>query len=259
MSNLINFNYNANVIRTQVTDEGEPLFCLKDICAALEISDASNAARQLREEFSEGAVLNTDPLVTIRMVTSGGSQELLFITEPQLYFLMMRSRSGKAKPFRQWVVNDVLPSIRKTGKYEAPKSAPKDYKLADLMEGAKIIFDAAGIEGAALALALDSVVVNETGKSMLKAAGLQIAAPKQKVLLCPRDIGAPLGLTPQAVNSILETRGLQHRTANGKWAPTEKGKELGAELLYVNKKQGTGTLVTQLKWPSDILDQSSNL
>ena len=257
--NLVAFNYNTNVIRTQVTDEGEPLFCLADICKVLGVSDPSNTARQVAEEFSEHPVLNTDSLVTIPTDTGYGIKDLIYITEPQLYFVMMRSRSDKAKPFRQWVVNDVLPSIRKTGKYEAPKSAPKDYKLADLMEGAKIIFDAAGIEGAALALALDSVVVNETGKSMLKAAGLQIAAPKQKVLLCPRDIGAPLGLTPQAVNSILETRGLQHRTANGKWAPTEKGKELGAELLYVNKKQGTGTLVTQLKWPSDILDQSSNL
>lgn len=254
MTNVISFNYNTNIVRTQVTDDGEPLFCLKDICAALEISDASNAARQLREEFSEGAVLNTDPLVTIRMVTSGGSQELLFITEPQLYFVMMRSRSGKAKPFRQWVVNDVLPSIRKTGKYEAPKSEPKDYKLADLMEGAKIIFDAAGIEGAALALALDSVAVTETGKSLIKAAGLQIAAPKQKVLLCPSELGAPLGLSPQQVNKMLAARGLQRRMPNGKWEPTEKGKELGAVVLYVNKRQGTGTLVTQLKWPSDILD-----
>lgn len=256
--NLVAFNYNTNVIRTQVTDEGEPLFCLADICKVLELANPTHAANAIKEEFGI-------PTLNVGMVArpDGSSIEASFITEPQLYFVLMRSRSENARPFRQWVVNDVLPSIRKTGKYEAPTPEPivkpKDFKLADMMESAKIIFDAAGIEGAALALALDSVAINETGKSMIKAAGLQIAAPNQKVLLCPTDIGKPLGLTPQAVNSILEARGLQQKKANGKWEPTEKGKQLGAVLLYVSKKQGTGTPVTQLKWPSDILDKSANL
>ena len=42
------------------------------------------------------------------------------ITEPQLYFVLMRSDKPKAKPFRQWVVNEVLPSIRKQGYYLSP-------------------------------------------------------------------------------------------------------------------------------------------
>lgn len=256
--NSITFNYNTNAIRTQVTDEGEPLFCLADVCKVLDGNQPNKVAEAIREEFG------CPELNSAHVVDSlGREQEATFITEPQLYFVLMRSRSGNARPFRQWVVNDVLPSIRKTGKYEAPKpepmAKPKDFKLADMMESAKIIFDAAGIEGAALALALDSVAINETGKSMIKAAGLQLSVPDQKVPLCPRDIGAPLGLTPQAVNSILEARGLQRRKADGKWEPTEKGKRLGAVLLYVSKKQGTGTPVTQLKWPSDILDKSANL
>lgn len=254
---LITFDYNTNVIRTQVTDEGEPLFCLADICKVLNLANPTHAANAIKEEFS-------CPTLNVGQVSDpSGAKSVTFITEPQLYFVLMRSRSDNARPFRQWVVNDVLPSIRKTGKYEAPKPEPivkpKDFKLADMMESAKIIFDAAGIEGAALALALDSVAVNETGKSMIKAAGLQIAAPNQKVLLCPTEIGAPRGLSPQTVNSILEARGLQQKKANGKWEPTEKGKQLGAVLLYVSKKQGTGTPVTQLKWPSDILDKSANL
>lgn len=121
MKKLTVFNYNSDVVRTQVDDKGEPLFCLADVCKILEISDPSNTVRQLREEFSEGAVFNTDPLKTIRIETSGGAQSLIFITEPQLYFVMMRSRSNAARPFRQWVVNEVLPSIRKTGKYEVKK------------------------------------------------------------------------------------------------------------------------------------------
>lgn len=259
---IVSYSFNSIQVRTQVTENGEPLFCLADICKVLDGNQPNKVAEAIREEFGL-TELNSDSLVVIPVDTGYGIKGMTFITEPQLYFVLMRSRSDNARPFRQWVVNDVLPAIRKTGKYEAPTPEPivkpKDFKLADMMESAKIIFDAAGIEGAALALALDSVAINETGKSMIKAAGLQIAAPSQKVLLCPTDIGKPLGLTPQAVNSILEARGLQQKKANGKWEPTEKGKQLGAVLLYVSKKQGTGTPVMQLKWPSDILDKSANL
>lgn len=48
---------------------------------------------------------------------------MTFITEPQLYFVLMRSDKPKAKPFRQWVINEVLPSIRKTGSYTVNNSS----------------------------------------------------------------------------------------------------------------------------------------
>lgn len=257
---LISFDYNTNPIRTQVTDDGEPLFCLKDICAALEISDASNAARQLREEFSEGAVLNTDPLVTIRMVTSGGSQELLFITEPQLYFLMMRSRSENARPFRQWVVNDVLPSIRKTGKYEAPKS--EVLSVERKLNAAKIILEPAGIKGNQLTLALDKVYKANTGESLLAQSGVELVRPQQVHLATPSEIGKRLtkarnlkkGLSGQAVNKILAEKGYQERI-DDKWVATEAGIKAGATYLDVGKAHSKGTPVTQLKWPIDILDR----
>lgn len=49
--------------------------------------------------------------------TPGGVQKMLFITEPQLYFVMFRGRSDMAKAFSMWVCNEVLPSIRKHGYY----------------------------------------------------------------------------------------------------------------------------------------------
>lgn len=115
MTKLTVFNYNSDVVRTQLNDKGEPLFCLSDICKILEISDPSNTSRQVKEEF-ETPVLNTG---VIQRET--GPVEATFLTEPQLYFVMMRSRSNAARPFRQWVVNEVLPSIRKIGKYEVKK------------------------------------------------------------------------------------------------------------------------------------------
>ena len=47
----------------------------------------------------------------------GGAQKMTFLTEAGLYYLLMRSNKEECKPFQKWVLNDVLPSIRKTGAY----------------------------------------------------------------------------------------------------------------------------------------------
>lgn len=69
----------------------------------------------------KGVVKNLTP-------TNGGKQQLIFINEPNLYRVIFRSNKPEAKQFQDWVFNEVLPTIRKTGKYEAPKPVEKrDY------------------------------------------------------------------------------------------------------------------------------------
>ena len=272
--NLISFDYNSSIVRTQVTDDGEPLFCLVDICKVLELNGTENTARQLKEEFetpvlntgviqreafSKGAVLNTDPLRTIRVKTAGGTQNLIFITEPQLYFVMMRSRSDKAKPFRQWVVNEVLPSIRKTGRYEASKTAPTAIPLKDLIEVTKLVLEPAGIKGNQLTLALDKVVKKKTGESVLALSGVQLKAPQQEHLVIPSDLGKQVGLSARKINILLEEAGLQCKDINDRWTPTQKGLDLGAVLLDVGKAHSSGTPIRQLKWPMSVLGSIKQL
>lgn len=111
MNDLIAYSFKNQVFRTQLTEEGEPLFCLVDICEALELTNPSSVAASIKEEFS-------CPKLNLGQVSDpSGAKNVIFITEPQLYFVLMRSRSEKAKPFRQWVVNEVLPAIRKKGYY----------------------------------------------------------------------------------------------------------------------------------------------
>ena len=107
-------------------DKDNPLFCLKDVCGVLGIDNNRNVKVSIINEFGDGV----HQIYTISD-TIGRQQQTTFITEPQLYFVLMRSDKPKAKPFRQWVVNEVLPQIRKTGSY----SLPKTYKeaLAELM------------------------------------------------------------------------------------------------------------------------------
>lgn len=90
----------------------EPLFCLNDVCKVLELTSPHKVKDTIIAEF-QGAELNSYPLKT-----TGGRQNFTFINESQLYFVLMRSDKPNAKIFRQWIVNEVIPSIRKTGGYQ---------------------------------------------------------------------------------------------------------------------------------------------
>lgn len=98
-------------------DKNNPLFCLKDVCDVLGIENNRNVKASIINEFGDGVHQTYTISDTI-----GRQQETTFITEPQLYFVLMRSDKPKAKPFRQWVVNEVLPQIRKTGSYSNIKT-----------------------------------------------------------------------------------------------------------------------------------------
>ncbi len=112
MSNLTTYSFHDNAIRTLNSEQNETLFCLADVCRSLDLTTPARTAEQIKEEFGCGELNSyhvTDSL--------GREQEATFITEPQLYFVMMRSRAKVAREFRQWICNEVLPSIRKTGAY----------------------------------------------------------------------------------------------------------------------------------------------
>lgn len=98
-------------------DNGKTLFCLSDVCEALELTNPSVVKEAILREF-EISKLNLGVIES----TNNRQLEASFIDEPQLYFVLMRSDKPKAKPFRQWVVNEVLPSIRKQGYYLAPSA-----------------------------------------------------------------------------------------------------------------------------------------
>ncbi len=70
------------------------------------------------------------PLADLLMFLIGREQNTTFITEPQLYFVMMRSRTKIARQFRQWIVKEVLPALRKHGHYEVVKR-DKENDLTD--------------------------------------------------------------------------------------------------------------------------------
>ena len=68
--------------------------------------------------------MDNDWKVVRKTDTRGGAQEMTYLKEPGLYYLIMRSNKDEAKDFQKWVVGEVLPSIRKTGQYQIVHKCP---------------------------------------------------------------------------------------------------------------------------------------
>lgn len=112
MSNQIStFNFENQSIRT-IAINNEPWFIAKDLCDAINISNYRDAIERLDED--EKGVALTDTL--------GGKQEMSVVSESGMYTLILRCRDAVKKGsvphrFRKWVTAEVLPQIRKTGRY----------------------------------------------------------------------------------------------------------------------------------------------
>ena len=98
-------------VRTQMI-KGEPWFIAKDVCDILEIKKTDSAIRSL-EDFER---------MLIVMGTPGGDQKMTAVNESGLYCLIFQSRKPAARKFKRWVTSEVLPSLRKYGKYVIPGS-----------------------------------------------------------------------------------------------------------------------------------------
>lgn len=95
-------------VRTSIDKEGEPLFCLSDVCKVLDLGNVS----QVKCRLSDG-VISSEGIVD----SLGRVQVASFINEDGLYDVMLDSRKPEAKQFRKWVTSEVLPSLRKDGGY----------------------------------------------------------------------------------------------------------------------------------------------
>lgn len=105
---IIPFNYKSETVRVIQDENGEPWWVAKDVCKILGLEDTHKAVQRLEEDEKGRKIIPTP----------GGDQQMLVINEPGLYSLMLRSNKPEAKQFKKWVTHDVLPTIRKTGRYE---------------------------------------------------------------------------------------------------------------------------------------------
>lgn len=111
-------NPEFGTVRALRGDDGEPLFVARDVTDALGLD--RTAARRLDED--EKGVRSTH--------TPGGNQQVLLVTEPGFYKLVLQSRKPEAKAFQRWVTHEVLPALRRDGGYMVARDETPEETMA---------------------------------------------------------------------------------------------------------------------------------
>lgn len=104
-------------IRT-IEIDGKPYFVGTDVAKALGYSNPRKAIL----DHCKGVTKRDTP-------TSSGVQSMSYINEGDLYRLIMKSKLPSAEKFESWVMDEVLPTIRKTGSYQKPMTVAEQIQL----------------------------------------------------------------------------------------------------------------------------------
>ena len=248
MKNSIQLYTNENFsVRTTQDADGTVWFVARDIAEALEYSLEGSITSLFA---NVPAIWSGRKRIAVR--SSNGieqEREMLCLTEQGVYFFLGRSDKKKALPYQMWIAGEVVPSIRRTGNYSVHSDNPA--LPAGVLEGAKLIFETAGIKDNQLTLAMDKVYRSYTGRSALETGDVKLLAPAKEQLLTPTEIGHQLGLSARRINELLAYGGFQHNL-DGKWEPIGDGLNY-AVMQDTNKRHSNGTPVRQLKWQSGII------
>ena len=197
-------------IRTAGTSE-EPLFCLADICKAVELTNPSSVKSRLDKDDVQLIDLHALNITEGNMI---GNSLATFVTESGFYDVILYSKSIKVKPFRKWITSEVLPSIRKTGQYsmfKVPQTFAEALRLAaDQQE--KIEEQQKQLEtNATEILALNNKVTEMQPKATYYD---QILSSKNTILTT--QIAKDYGYSAQKFNKLLENLHIQYRL-RGQW------------------------------------------
>ncbi|PHJ69118.1 hypothetical protein VF14_02980 [Nostoc linckia z18] len=263
MSSLTVFQFESKEVRF-VGTALDPWWVAADVCAVLDIRNSRDAIARLDED--EKGVGNID--------TPGGSQEMTIINESGLYSLILTSRKPQAKRFKKWMTSEVLPSIRKTGKYKLPPSEQSptlqqlDTKLLppsveEICQVVELTLGKtelhlnliAGVKLNAIAASHPNLIATtETAKSALSiSVKEELVRPTQ----LSRKLEAKTGQKWSAirVNKTLVDQGFQILNPDGKnpaYLPTEKGSSYSQ--LVLDTAKGRDKTIQSLQWHLSVLE-----
>lgn len=239
------FEFEGLQVRVITDEKGQPWFVAADVCSVLGIGNPRQAMSRLDDD--EKGVISTD--------TPGGEQVMTTVNEPGLYNLVIGSRKPEARRFKRWVTHEVLPTIRRTGRYAIPgalaalPAAQQDSVSALLLIG-QAVAQVPGVKpGIAMAATLTCIQEN-TG---LATETLRRALPAAEQPICslnPTGLGQLLGMKAKDTNQHLAACGLQVRNQRGEWELTDAGRHWGEALPYCRQ----GHSGYQILWNPAVVD-----
>ena len=239
-------------IRT-VTKDNEPMFCLVDVCKALELEQVSRVKSRLKED----GVTNSKVIDRL-----GREQEATFINESNLYKVIFQSRKPSAERFTDWVTDEVIPSIRKNGGYIAnqEKMTPEQIVANALIVAQNIISQKdRQIEELETSVQQMDLVITEMTPKVDYADRILSSTDCMTVSQIAQDYG----MSAKRFNKILHAAGIQRKVGNqwilyaeyqgkgyvrNKTCEYAKGNgEMGTKLLTVWTQKGRMLIYEELK------------
>lgn len=212
-------------VRVAVNEKGETMFCLSDLCKAIDLTNPSSVKSRLEDDQIQLFDLHALNYIEGLEINGLGNSFANFVNESGFYDVLLQSSSKKVKPFRKWVTSEVLPTMRKTGGYIlAGQNDTPDVIMARALLVAKDTIDRVQAEKERLLL---------TSKEQERQ--LKEAAPKveyhDKVLeskskISVNSIALCLGITNIKLNKLLCQWGVQY-VQSGVYFLTAKYRDQG--------------------------------
>lgn len=224
--------------------DGEILFNPYQVGECLEMSDKTvkNHMSNMNDKQVIKLTNSNSRLKGFRKLHNTGEN---FLTESGLYKLLMKSRKPRAERFQDWITDEVIPQIRKTGGY-----IPHNQNMSE----AEIMAAAMQIANRTIEEQRKRIDMVEKEKENLSnvIAGITPTVEYAETILesngtlTATQIGADYGISAIELNSILHEKGIQYKN-NGQWILYAKYKDRG----YVESKTfyiGNGDTRTRTVW-----------
>lgn len=101
------FPFEADDVRTAIAEDGQVWFCAKDVCAVLNLTWSGSTLQKVPKKW----------VCMLRYDMEDQARDVAFVNEPGVFKLIFRSTKPEAERFANWVCEEVLPTLRKHGKF----------------------------------------------------------------------------------------------------------------------------------------------
>lgn len=264
----------SHEVRT-ILREDKPWFVGNDVATALGYVDCKQAIHSHCKRAILLKGVESTPL-------TNSPRGITIIPEGDVFRLIVRSNLPAAEKFECWLMDEVLPTIRKTGSYSAPVVPPVKETIAiedktttselvnkihkSVPVEAVAVFDSfyslsvkIGFDSHQSMLSANMATATLTGIDPLHLMGVTVSGVgRQNIHYTPTELGERYCMTGREFNIALEAAGLQSKHGL-QWMPTTKGRAYAVLLDLQKRRRGEGTPVQQLKWTADVLDAMPTL
>lgn len=204
-------------VRTVMDENNEPWFCLPDICRAIGLTDVNKVKKRLDQDGIQ--LVDLQGGYSIPGMNESNSFAT-FVNESNMYLCILRSDKPDAVKFRKWVTSEVLPEIRRTGKYELKNnqyelpSIPKTYPEALRTLSEQLVIIAEREE--------ENAKLLEENNTMKPKVAIYEEVMSTEGLTGIRDTAFKLGFKQNEFVSMLINAGILYRTSRNALRPYSK-------------------------------------